>query len=84
MYKMEKSTVIKYPLSTEKSIRIMEAENKLAFIVDRSAKKAEIKSEIERLFKVKVEKVQDLLSTASIVFGTEDEKISENSIVRSF
>ena len=29
--------IIKYPLSTEKSIRQMEAENKLVFIVDKEA-----------------------------------------------
>lgn len=46
--------VIKYPLATEKSIRMMEAENKLIFIVDRKANKIEIKKAIEEMFKVKV------------------------------
>jgi large subunit ribosomal protein L23 len=55
--KMETSEVIKYPLSTEKSIRLMEAENKLIFAVDMRAKKQEIKEAIEKTFKVKVEKV---------------------------
>ncbi len=49
--------IIKYPLSTEKSIRLMESENKLVFIVDKKAKKQEIKEEIEKTFKVKVVKV---------------------------
>ena len=35
--------VIKHPLNTEKSIRLMEAENKLVFVVDMRAKKPEIK-----------------------------------------
>ncbi len=48
---------VKYPLSTEKSIRLMESENKLVFIVDRKAKKPEIKEELETLFKVKVIKI---------------------------
>jgi large subunit ribosomal protein L23 len=47
-------TPIKYPLSTEKSIRLMEAENKLVFVVDKKAKKAEIKTDIEKLFNVKI------------------------------
>ncbi len=49
--------IIKYPLSTEKSIRVMESENKLIFIVDEKAKKSEIKEAIEKMFKVKVVKV---------------------------
>ena len=48
---------IKYPLSTEKSIRLMESENKLIFVVDRKAKKADIKKEIEELFNAKVDSV---------------------------
>lgn len=46
--------ILSYPLSTEKSIRIMESENKLVFIVDRSSKKPEIKKAVESAFKVKV------------------------------
>lgn len=49
--------VIKYPVSTEKSIRLMESENKLIFMVDRRSNKLEIKKAIEDLFKVKVIKV---------------------------
>lgn len=49
--------IIKYPLSTEKSIRQIEFENKLTFVVDKRAKKDEIKRAIEELFKVKVTKV---------------------------
>ncbi len=56
-----KKTVIKYPLSTEKSLRLMESENKLIFIVERSAVKQEIKEEIERRFKVKIDKVNTLI-----------------------
>jgi len=50
-------TVIKYPLTTEKNVRLMQAENKLVFITDRKAKKPEIKKAIEHVFKVKVLKV---------------------------
>ncbi len=47
-------TVIKYPLSTEKSIRLMESDNKLVFVVDNKANKTEIKNAIETMFKAKV------------------------------
>lgn len=50
-------SVIKYPLTTEKSVRVMEADNKLIFIVARDAKKTAIKNAVETLFKVKVTKV---------------------------
>jgi ribosomal protein uL23 len=52
--------IIKYPLSTEKSIRLMESENKLIFIVDEKANKQEIKQAIEQMFSVKVEQVRTL------------------------
>ncbi|MBU2637537.1 MAG: 50S ribosomal protein L23 [Nanoarchaeota archaeon] len=50
-------SVIKYPLTTEKSVRVMEADNKLIFIVARDAKKTAIKRAVEVMFKVKVVKV---------------------------
>jgi len=59
--KMEPYDVIKYPLSTEKSIRLMESENKLIFVVDKSAKKKEIKEAIEKAFKVKVDTVNTFI-----------------------
>ncbi len=49
--------IIRYPLSTEKSIRLMESENKLVFVVEKKAKKSEIKEELEKTFKVKIEKI---------------------------
>lgn len=55
--------VVKHPLATEKAVRLMEAENKLIFIVDKKATKAEIKKAVEELFKVKVEKVNTLIDT---------------------
>lgn len=46
--------ILKYPLSTEKSIRQIEFENKLVFVVDRKATKPAVKKAVEELFKVKV------------------------------
>ena len=55
--------IIKYPVSSEKSIRLMESENKLIFVVDKKADKPEIKKAIEELFKVKVLKVNTFTTT---------------------
>jgi len=46
--------VLKAPLSTEKSIRQIEFENKLAFVVDQRSTKRDVKEAVEQLFKVKV------------------------------
>ena len=50
-------SIIRNPLTTEKAVRLMEAENKLLFRVHLKARKPEIKNAIEELFKVKVLKV---------------------------
>ena len=49
--------VIKRPLITEKANILKEKDNKVAFVVDRGANKAEIKEAVERFLKVKVLKV---------------------------
>lgn len=54
---MEQSAIIRYPLSTEKSIRLLEAENKLVFVVHPKASKKEIKEAVEQTFKIKILKV---------------------------
>ena len=61
---MDPYDIIKNPLSTEKSMRLMESENKLVFDVDFKANKAEIKSAIEEIFKVKVERVNTVISSS--------------------
>jgi large subunit ribosomal protein L23 len=58
--------IIHNPISTEKSIRLMESENKLVFVVDKKATKQEIKAEIERIFKAKVNNVNTLISPKGI------------------
>ena len=59
---MDPYKIVKYPLTTEKSVRIMESENKLTFIVSIKAKKVEIKDAVEKLFKVKVIDVNTMVS----------------------
>lgn len=55
---MDPYKIIKYPLSTEKSIRLMESQNKLIFVVDIDADKKMVKNAVEDMFKVKVENVK--------------------------
>ncbi|MBS3126759.1 50S ribosomal protein L23 [Candidatus Woesearchaeota archaeon] len=50
-------SIIKYPLSTEKSIRQIEFDNKLVFAVHPRATKSDVKKAIEKLFNVKVAEV---------------------------
>lgn len=61
---MDPYDIIKHPLSTEKSVRLMESENKLLFVVDLKAKKPQIKEAIETIFKVKVQSVNTLITPA--------------------
>ena len=62
---MDPYKVIKYPLSTEKSIRLMESENKLIFVVDSRATRQDIKKAVEVAFKVKVVNVNTLITPKS-------------------
>lgn len=58
--KMKKTNiwpVLKYSHMTEKSVALIEKENKIVFIVDRKANKKQIKEAFEKTFEVKVEKV---------------------------
>ena len=50
--------VIKGPVITEKGTLVNELGNQVVFRVDRRANKIEIRQAVERLFKVKVEKVR--------------------------
>ncbi|MBI2654680.1 50S ribosomal protein L23 [Candidatus Woesearchaeota archaeon] len=59
---MDTYNIIKYPLSTEKSIRLMEAENKLIFVVNKTATKKEIKKALEEMFKAEVDEVNTFIN----------------------
>ena len=54
--------VIRYPVMTEKTMRMVEEENKLVFVVDRRANKHMIRRAVEELFDVEVEKVWTLIT----------------------
>ena len=59
---MDPYKIVKHPLSTEKSIRLMESQNKLIFVVDIDADKGIIKKAIESMFKAKVDSVRTYIS----------------------
>ena len=50
-------SILMYPHLAEKSMKMVEAENKLVFMVRRNARKGQIKDAIEQAFNVKVTKV---------------------------
>lgn len=49
------------PVTTEKAVLMIEAENTLTFQTEKRATKKEIQKEVESLFNVKVEKVRTLI-----------------------
>ena len=49
------------PITTEKAVKMIDVENTLTFETGRQERKEEIKKEIEKIFKVKVEKVRVLI-----------------------
>ena len=58
----EGKDVILRAVMSEKSLRLVEEQNVLTFIVRRDANKHEIKRAVERAFGVKVEKVNTLIT----------------------
>ena len=54
---MDPYEIIRYPVMTEVTSRILEAENKLVFIVNKKATKRDIKVAVEVLYDVVVDKV---------------------------
>jgi len=56
------ASIIKRSLATEKSLSLIEKNNTLLFIVDLRASKSDIREAVEKLFNVKVEKVNTLIT----------------------
>lgn len=59
---MEPHEVVLYPLITERASRMIEKENKITFIVNRNATKHDVKRAVEKLYNVKVEKVNTVIT----------------------
>ncbi len=58
--------VILHPLVTEKTVKMVEIENKLTFIVKKEATKKQIKQLIEKHFNVKIEKINTLITQKGV------------------
>jgi large subunit ribosomal protein L23 len=54
--------VIRYPLMTERSVNMIENENKLVFIVDRRANKNDIIAAVLELYEVETESINTLIT----------------------
>lgn len=54
--------IILYPLITEDAVNLIENQNKITFIVDLKANKSKIRTAVEGLYDVKVEKVNLLIT----------------------
>lgn len=54
--------MILYPMMTEVASRMLETENKLVFIVNLKAGKADVRRAVEELYDVRVEKVNMLVT----------------------
>ncbi|MFC2153964.1 50S ribosomal protein L23 [Candidatus Altiarchaeota archaeon] len=55
--------ILLYPMMGEKATSLREKENKLTFIVDKKAKRQEIKVAVEELYKVKVVSINTMTTT---------------------
>ena len=62
MVELSPEEIFKHPVVTEKTVSIIETENKLVFIVDRRVSKQDVKRAFEKLYNVKVEKVNILIT----------------------
>jgi large subunit ribosomal protein L23 len=59
---MDTYEIIRYPLMTEAASLMVENENKLVFIVNLKASKNDVKNAVEKLYEVKVERVNLLIT----------------------
>ena len=59
---LDKYSIIKYPLTTESSMKLIEDSNTLVFIVDIKANKRQIKDAVKELYNIECEKVNTLIT----------------------
>ena len=59
---LDKYSVIKYPLTTESSMKLIEDSNTLVFIVDIKANKRQIKAAVKDLYSIECDKVNTLIT----------------------
>ena len=59
---MDPYKTIRHPVMTEVTSRLLESENKLVFVVNRKATKRDIKTAVEELYDVVVNKVNSTIT----------------------
>ena len=62
---MKPHEIILYPMMTERSVYMIENENKLVFVVDRRANKGDIAKAVRELYGVEAESVNTLIARSS-------------------
>ncbi len=63
---MKPDEIISYPLMTESASLMVEKDNKLIFIVNLKAGKADVKRAVETLYEVKVKRVNLLITPQGV------------------
>jgi large subunit ribosomal protein L23Ae len=59
---LDKFSIIKYPLTTESSMKLIEDSNTLVFIVDIKANKRQIKAAVKDLYNIECDRVNTLIT----------------------
>lgn len=62
MTKLASHEVVRYPLLSEDAVTLLEAENKITFIVDIRSDKHDIRRAVEELYEVRVDQVRTLIT----------------------
>lgn len=60
MARLETELVITYPVMSEDTVKLIEGENKITFVVNNKASKHDVKRAVEELYEVKVSRVSTL------------------------
>ena len=59
--KMDQYRILRHPLTTESAMRKIEDQNTLVFVVDVRANKYQIKDAVNKMYKIKAQKVNTLV-----------------------
>ena len=60
MARIESELVVVYPMMSEDTVKLIESENKITFIVNDKATKHDVKRAVEELYEVRVSRVSTL------------------------
>ena len=60
MVRLSSEEIISYPVMSEDSVKLIETENKITFIIDARANKNDVRRAVEELYEVDVLKVHTL------------------------